>query len=65
MSEATEGEAKEGEPQVVIREFFDAQSRDKIIPIIKHLDTAEKVLLAVENMDEAKLDLDRLDLLVK
>ena len=53
-----EGEVKEEEPQIVIREFFDAQTRDKIIPIIKHLDTADKVLLAIENMDEANVDLD-------
>lgn len=51
ITEAGEGEPKPQEPQ--IREFFDPANRDKVVPILKHLAEAERVLLAVENMDEA------------
>lgn len=51
------------EPQ--IREYFDAANRDKVIPIIKHLASADRVLLAVENLDDAQVDIDKLNLLIK
>jgi hypothetical protein len=51
------------EPQ--IREYFDPANRDKVIPIIKHLASADRVLLAVENMDGAQVDIDKLSLLIK
>lgn len=57
--------AVEAEPQIPIREYFDPQNRDKIVVIIKHLASPEKVLLALDNMDEAQVDVDRLGLLVK
>ena len=63
----TEADA-EGEPvpaEPVIREYFDPAGRDKVIPVIKHLPPADRVLLAVENLDDAQVDLDKLSLLIK
>lgn len=58
-----EGEPVPAEP--VIREYFDPAGRDKVIPVIKHLPPADRVLLAVENLDDAQVDLDKLSLLIK
>lgn len=63
-SEADQND-KQAEPTLPIREYFDPQSRDKLVVIIKHLASPEKVLLALENLDEKQVDIDRLGLLVK
>ena len=62
-AEEADGEPKPEEP--VIREFFEPAGRDKVIPIIKHFPPADRVLLAVDNLDDAQVDVDKLNLLIK
>ena len=53
QEEDAEGNAEQAQPEGPrVREFFDPQARDKVIPIIKHLPAAEQLLQAVDNLND-------------